>query len=96
MSTRSVEPVASDEDRSEETFPTTNLLAYVPGVLLLIAVGLFGKYAEIWWLAIAKHEHWTVPDIEYVLWAILIGLLITNTVGLHPIFRPVCRPTSSG
>jgi uncharacterized integral membrane protein (TIGR00698 family) len=88
MSTRSVEPVASDEDRSEETFPTTNLLAYVPGVLLLIAVGLLGKYAEIWWLAIAKHEHWTVPDIEYVLWAILIGLLITNTLGLHPIFRP--------
>ena len=88
MSTRSVEPVASDEELSEETFPTTNLLAYVPGVLLLIAVGLLGKYAEIWWLAIAKHEHWTVPDIEYVLWAILIGLLITNTVGLHPVFRP--------
>jgi Conserved hypothetical protein 698 len=29
-----------------------------------------------------------VPDIEYVLWAILIGLLITNTIGLHSIFRP--------
>jgi uncharacterized integral membrane protein (TIGR00698 family) len=64
------------------------VLAYVPGVLLLIAVGLLGKYAEIWWLAIAKREHWTVPDIEFVLWAIVIGLLITNTVGLHPIFRP--------
>jgi uncharacterized integral membrane protein (TIGR00698 family) len=85
MSTVSVE---SDEERSEETFPTTNLLAYVPGVLLLIAVGLLGKYAEIWWLALGKREHWSVPDIEFVLWAILIGLLITNTVGVHRIFRP--------
>ncbi|WP_407939288.1 putative sulfate exporter family transporter [Nocardia terrae] len=64
------------------------LLSYVPGIALLIAVGVLGKYAEIWWLKLAKHEHWTVPDIEYVLWAILIGLLITNIVGLHPIFKP--------
>lgn len=62
-------------------------LDYVPGVLLLIVVGLLGKYAQIWWNALARHEHWTVPDIEYVLWAILIGLLIANTIGLHPIFR---------
>lgn len=85
MSTTSVTP---DEEYSEATFTTTNLLAYVPGVLLLVVVGLLGKYAQIGWNALAKHEHWTVPDIEYVLWAILIGLLITNTVGLHPIFRP--------
>jgi uncharacterized integral membrane protein (TIGR00698 family) len=84
MSTTSV---ASDEEYSEATF-TTNLLAYVPGVLLLIVIGLLGKYAQIGWNALAKHEGWTVPDIEYVLWAILIGLLITNTVGLHPIFKP--------
>ena len=84
MSTVSVE---SDEERSEQTFASKNVLAYVPGVLLLIAVGLLGKYAEKWWLAIAKHEHWTVPDIEFVLWAIVIGLLITNTVGVHRIFK---------
>ena len=80
--------VEFDEDRSEQTFPTKNVLAYVPGVLLLIAIGLLGKYAQIWWNALAKHEHWTVPDIEYVLWAILIGILITNTVGVHRVFRP--------
>jgi uncharacterized integral membrane protein (TIGR00698 family) len=85
MSTTTVEP---DEERTEETFPTTNPLAYLPGVLLLIVIGLLGKYAQIGWNALAKHEHWTVPDIEYVLWAILIGLLITNTVGLHRIFQP--------
>lgn len=67
---------------------SNNLLTYVPGVLLLIAIGLLGKYAQIWWNAIAHREGWTVPDIEYVLWAILIGLLVTNTVGVHPVFRP--------
>jgi len=85
MSTTSV---ASEEDRAEETFTAGNSLAYVPGVLLLIVIGLLGKYAQIGWNALAKHEGWTVPDIEYVLWAILIGLLITNTVGVHRVFRP--------
>ena len=58
-----------------------------PASCLLIAVGLLGKYAQIGWKSLAHHEHWTVPDIEYVLWAIVIGLLVTNTVGLHRIFR---------
>jgi uncharacterized integral membrane protein (TIGR00698 family) len=80
--------IASDEDHVEETFSSSNPIAYVPGVLLLIAIGLLGKYAQTGWNALAKHEGWTVPDIEYVLWAILIGLLITNTVGVHRIFRP--------
>ena len=85
MSTSAVD---TDEERSEETFPTSNVLAYLPGVLLLVVIGLLGKYAQIGWNALAKHQHWTVPDIEYVLWAIVIGLLVTNTVGVHRIFRP--------
>ncbi|MGW4242106.1 YeiH family protein, partial [Nocardia sp. NPDC004722] len=86
----SAEIAGDDEAFDEPSGPLTlaRLLSYVPGILLLIAVGLLGKYAEKWWLQLAKHEHWTVPDIEYVLWAIVIGLLITNTVGLHPIFKP--------
>src|ERR1700741_4762986 len=79
---------APDEASSEATFTSTRPLDYVPGILLLIAVGVLGKYAQVWWNTLAKHHHWTVPDIEYVLWAIVIGLLITNTVGLHQIFRP--------
>ena len=51
-------------------------------------MGVLGKYAQVWWNTFAKHHDWTVPDIEYVLWAILIGLVITNTVGLHRVFRP--------
>lgn len=71
----------------EASFTSRNLLAYVPGFLLLIVVGLLGKYAQVWANYLAHHEHWTVPDIEYVLWAIVIGLVVTNTVGLHRIFR---------
>jgi uncharacterized integral membrane protein (TIGR00698 family) len=77
-----------NEADTDEVLAHASPLDYLPGLLLLIVVGLLGKYAEVGWLALAKHEHWTVPDIEYVLWAILIGLLITNTIGLHRIFRP--------
>jgi uncharacterized integral membrane protein (TIGR00698 family) len=77
-----------DETVTDEVLTTARPLDYLPGLLLLVAVGLLGKYAEVAWLTLAKHEHWTVPDIEYVLWAILIGLVITNTVGLHRVFRP--------
>ncbi|HKP41158.1 YeiH family protein [Mycobacterium sp.] len=72
----------------DSTFTSRNVLDYVPGVLLLIGVGVLGKYAQVWWNSLARHQHWTVPDIEYVLWAIVIGLVITNTVGVHRIFRP--------
>ncbi|SOX55537.1 putative sulfate exporter family transporter [Mycobacterium ahvazicum] len=80
--------VEADETLDEPTFTSRQPLDYVPGVVLLIGVGLLGKYAQLWWNTLAKHEHWRVPDIEYVLWAIVIGLLITNTIGLHRIFRP--------
>jgi uncharacterized integral membrane protein (TIGR00698 family) len=79
--------VDQTEPAEEASFTSRNLLAYVPGVLLLIVIGLLGKYAQVWWNSLAHHEHWTVPDIEYVLWAIVIGLLVTNIVGLHRIFR---------
>lgn len=88
MSTAPAQQGTSGPAESPAAPPSANLLVYLPGVLLLIAVGLLGKYAQIWWNSLAKHEHWTVPDIEYVLWAIIFGLLITNTVGLHRVFRP--------
>lgn len=73
---------------SDSIFTSRRPLDYVPGLALLIAVGLVGKYAQRWWLALGHHLHTPVPDIEYVLWAIVIGLLIRNTVGLHRIFQP--------
>jgi uncharacterized integral membrane protein (TIGR00698 family) len=87
VSTVSVRPDEAEDESAEAAFTSGRARDYVPGILLLIAVGLLGKYAQIWWNTLAKHHHWTVPDIEYVLWAIVIGLLITNTVGLHRIFR---------
>src|SRR6476661_7919699 len=62
-------------------------LRVIPGVLLLAAIGYAGKLLEKNVGAYAKAHHWTFPNIEYVLWAILIGLAISNTVGVPAIFR---------
>lgn len=67
--------------------PAWQFLRVIPGVLLLAAVGYGGKLLERNVGAYAKAHHWTFPNIEYVLWAILIGLAISNTVGLPQIFR---------
>jgi uncharacterized integral membrane protein (TIGR00698 family) len=71
--------------RRVESLP---FVKYIPGILLLIAVGFIGKWAQVELKAIAKATDTHLPDIEYVLWAIVLGLIIVNTVGLHPIFRP--------
>src|SRR5260370_18542403 len=67
--------------------PALGFLRVVPGVLLLAAVGYAGKLVEQNVGAYAKAHHWTFPNIEYVLWAIVLGLLISNTVGVPAIFR---------
>ena len=59
----------------------------IPGVVLLAAVGYAGKLLERNVGIYAKAHHWVFPNIEYVLWAILIGLLISNTVGVPQLFR---------
>jgi uncharacterized integral membrane protein (TIGR00698 family) len=60
----------------------------LPGLLLLAAVGYGGKAIERAIAAYGKSHHLTLPNIEYVLWAILLGLLISNTVGVPEVFRP--------
>jgi uncharacterized integral membrane protein (TIGR00698 family) len=67
--------------------PTLQFLRVIPGILLLAAVGYAGKLLEQNVGAFAKTHHWVFPNIEYVLWAILLGLLISNTVGVPEIFR---------
>src|SRR5258707_4262020 len=67
--------------------PALQFLRVIPGVLLLAAVGYAGKLLERNLGIYAKAHHWTFPNIEYVLWAILIGLAISNTVGVPRIFR---------
>src|SRR5438270_7364191 len=64
------------------------LLRLLPGVALLFSIGYAGKLAETLVKDYGKAHHLALPNIEYVLWAILIGLVIANTVGVAGIFRP--------
>ncbi|MEZ0072165.1 YeiH family protein [Planotetraspora sp. GP83] len=59
----------------------------VPGLVLLAVIGYAGKLAETWFTEIGTSNGWSFPKIEYVLWAIVFGLIITNTVGIHPILK---------
>jgi len=63
-----------------------HILDLVPGLLLLIAVGFAGKLIEQSIAVYTKTHHIVFPNIEYVLWAIVIGLLIANTTGVPRIF----------
>src|SRR5215813_7500374 len=67
--------------------PALSFLRLIPGVLLLAAIGYAGKLLEQNVGKYAKAHHWTFPNIEYVLWAILLGLIISNVVGIPEIFR---------
>lgn len=63
------------------------LLALIPGTLLLFAIGLTGKALESLGIFLRAHHHY-FPQVEYVLWAIILGLLLSNTLKLPAIFRP--------
>jgi uncharacterized integral membrane protein (TIGR00698 family) len=67
---------------------STKFVRLIPGVALLAVIGLVGKLLEKNINLYAKAHHWTIPNIEYVLWAILIGLAISNIFGLAEIFKP--------
>src|ERR1700744_584604 len=93
MTTSSVTPsstgaTASLSSRAAKTIEPLpiRLLRLVPGLLLLAAVGLGGKVIEQSIARYGKAHHLTLPNIEYVLWAILIGLVLANTVGVPKIF----------
>lgn len=71
-----VKAVAAEE-KSRLLFGGGQRLKYIPGVLALLAVGMAGK-----WVA-----NFT-PHLEYVLFAIAFGMLISNTVGIPKILAP--------
>ena len=60
----------------------------IPGILLLAALGYLGKLTEQSIARYAKANHIFLPNIEYVLWAIVFGLIVANTTGVPKIFRP--------
>src|SRR6202034_3361476 len=73
--------------RVERENPLLNGLGVLPGILLLAVIGYGAKILEHSLNAYAKSHHWTFPNIEYVLWAIVIGLLISNTVTIPKVFQ---------
>src|SRR4029077_4209420 len=68
------------------SFPQ-RLFEAVPGIALLAAIGLLGKFIEQRVALYGKTHHLHLPNIEYVLWAILIGVVVANTVGVPKTFR---------
>jgi uncharacterized integral membrane protein (TIGR00698 family) len=74
--------------RAEPIQLPRRLLAILPGIGLLTIVGLAGKILEKSINTYSKSHHLVFPNIEYVLWAILIGLLISNTIGVAEVFKP--------
>jgi uncharacterized integral membrane protein (TIGR00698 family) len=71
----------------QQAQPNLQFLRVIPGILLLATIGYAGKLLEQNVGKYAKAHHWIFPNIEYVLWAILLGLAISNTVGVPAIFR---------
>jgi uncharacterized integral membrane protein (TIGR00698 family) len=78
-------PLPLKQDREEAN--KHGFLGLLPGIALLAVVGYAGKFIEQSIAHYGKAHHKVLPNIEYVLWAILIGILIANTVGLPRIFR---------
>jgi uncharacterized integral membrane protein (TIGR00698 family) len=63
------------------------ILNLIPGVVLLAFLGYLGKLTEQSIAAYGKAHQLALPNIEYVLWAILYGLIVANTVGVPRICR---------
>ena len=64
------------------------LIGLLPGIFLLAAIGYLAKLTELAIATYGKTHHIHLPNIEYVLWAIIYGLLISNTTGIPSVFRP--------
>jgi uncharacterized integral membrane protein (TIGR00698 family) len=81
-------PIAASPAREVRSFPSpVGFVGLIPGLLLLALIGYAAKLTEQSIAAYAKAHHATIPNIEYVLWAILFGLIISNTIGVPAIFR---------
>jgi uncharacterized integral membrane protein (TIGR00698 family) len=67
---------------------TAQFLRVLPGVGLLFGIGLLGKLLEHTFANLrVAYPSIPFPHLEYVLWAILLGLAIGNAFGVAPLFR---------
>ena len=65
----------------------SSFFGLLPGILLLAVIGWAGKVTEQSITAYGKAHKFALPNIEYVLWAILFGLIVSNTLGIPAVFR---------
>lgn len=72
---------------ARESAAPGSFVRLIPGILLLAALGYAGKFTEQSIAAYGKAHHVALPNIEYVLWAIIFGLIVSNTVGVPSVFR---------
>lgn len=72
---------------NERQNPLLRVAGLIPGILLLAVIGLAAKWIEQSINGYTKAHHIVFPNIEYVLWAIVIGLLIGNLVKVPAIFQ---------
>src|SRR6202451_4353799 len=79
-------PLVESDVKSQS--PLLSFLRLLPGILLLAAIGYAGKVIEKLVNTYGKVHHLTLPNIEYVLWAILIGLAISNLLTIPKLFLP--------
>ncbi len=63
-------------------------LQLIPGIALLFALGFLGKLAEQFVKTQSTVNGIAMLNIEYVLWAIVFGMIVANTVGVPKIFAP--------
>jgi uncharacterized integral membrane protein (TIGR00698 family) len=87
IAAHSLSSPAAPSDGSSPIRPSS-LVALIPGVILLFAIGLLGKLAQHSVKTLNIRYHLSLPQIEYVLWAIILGLLFSNAIGIPGIFRP--------
>ncbi len=62
--------------------------AILPGIALLFGIGFLGKILEHAFTILRTQYHLRLPQIDYVLWAIILGLIVSNSIGVARIFRP--------
>lgn len=63
-------------------------LHLLPGIFLLALIGFAAKLTEQTIASYGKGHHLALPNIEYVLWAILFGALISNFIAIPRILQP--------
>lgn len=74
--------------RPQNAVPLTRrILRMTPGIALLLGIGYGGKVIDRVIDAFGRNHGLKLPQGEYILWAILLGLTLANTIGVPAIFR---------